>query len=93
MDKRTQEFLDFVFDKKKVEKMARKTYKKNGLQGTATNAKKVKAEAIWRSGFSYGELEFYRFKSSRKINIAKMSRCMGLSENFIRLKLAQRGLL
>ena len=85
MDKKTQEFLDFVF---KDEKM----YKKSGLIGAGTNRKRVKTEAIWRSGFSYGELDFYRFKNG-KINISKMSRCMGLSVRFVRFKLEQRGLL
>ena len=69
------------------------TKTRTGIRRTATARQTIKANEIFNSAFSYGDLEFYRFKSSKKINIAKMSRCMGLSENFIRLKLAQKGLI
>ena len=69
------------------------TKTRTGLRRTATARQTIKANEIFNSAFSYGDLEFYRFKSSRKINIAKMSRCMGLSEGFIKMKLLQKGLL
>ena len=83
MDKRTQEFLDFVFsDEKKAKKMKK----------VCANGRAYRVENAFNNLMSYGNLSFYKFKNGR-LNVSLMSRVSGLSRAYLTKRLWQKGLI